>query len=42
MSADYVHIVMERIKKRFSAEDVTKIEEVLSVMNEELMSEVPL
>ena len=42
VSADYVHIVMERIKKRFSAEDVTKIEEVLSVMSEELMSEVPL
>lgn len=42
VSADYVHIVMERIKKRFSAEDVTKIEEVLSVMSDELMSEVPL
>ena len=42
MSADYVHTVMERIKERFSAEDVAKIEEVLTVMSEELMSEVPL
>ena len=33
---------MERIKRRFSAEDVAKIEEVLTVMSEELMSEVPL
>lgn len=42
VSADYVHTVMERIKERFSAEDVAKIEEILTVMNDELMSEVPL
>ena len=42
VSADYVHTVMERIKERFSAEDVAKIEEILTVMNDELISEVPL
>lgn len=42
VSADYVHTVMKRIKERFSADDVAKIEEILTVMNDELMSEVPL
>ena len=40
ISASYMHTVMERIKKRFSAEDLAKMEEILQVMSNELMPEV--
>lgn len=40
VSASYVHEVVERIKQRFSAEDLAKMEEILTVMSEELMPEV--
>ncbi|HIU05788.1 MAG TPA: winged helix-turn-helix transcriptional regulator [Candidatus Coprousia avicola] len=42
ISASYVHEVIERIKERFSAEDLAKMEEILKVMSEELMPEVAL
>lgn len=41
VSASYVHEVIERIKQRFSPEDLAKLEEMLQVMSEELMPEVP-
>ena len=40
VSASYVHEVIERIKERFSPEDLAKLEEMLTVMSEELMPEV--
>lgn len=41
VSASYVHEVIERIEQRFSPEDLAKLEEMLQVMSEELMPEVP-
>ena len=37
---DYMRIVGSRVRERFSAEDVAKLDEMLSVMAEELMPEV--
>ena len=42
ISSSYVHDVMERIRHRFSPEDLAKLEEMLSVMGDELMPEVSL
>ena len=35
-----MHEVIERIKERFSPEELDKLEEMLTVMSEELMPEV--
>lgn len=42
ISNEYVHRVMERIRERFSTEDLHKLEEMLQVMSEELMPEIKL
>lgn len=42
ITSSYVHKVMERIKQRFSPEDLAKMDEILTVMGEELMPEVSL
>ncbi len=42
ISSSYIHDVMERIKQRFSEEDLAKMEEILRVMSIELMPEVDL
>ncbi|MCI8619633.1 MAG: MarR family transcriptional regulator [Oscillospiraceae bacterium] len=38
----YLRTVTERVKKRFSPEDVAKFEEILKTISQELMPEVPL
>ncbi len=40
IGSSYIHDVMERIRQRFSADDLAKLEEMLSVMGDELMPEV--
>lgn len=40
ISSSYVHEVVERIKERFSAEELAALEKVLTVVSEELMPEV--
>lgn len=42
INSSYVHKVMERIKRRFSSEDLAKLDEILTVMGEELMPEVAI
>lgn len=42
ISYSYLSIVMNRIKDRFSSEDVAKIEEMLTIISDELMPEIPL
>lgn len=42
ISYSYLSTVMSRIKERFPAEDVAKIEEMLTVISDELMPEIPL
>ena len=42
ISYGYLSTVMDRIKARFPAEDVAKIEEMLNVISDELMPEIPL
>ena len=42
ISYSYLSTVMERIKQRFSAEDVERIEEMLEVISDELMPEIPV
>ena len=42
LSTAYISKVMDRILRRFSPEDCSKLEEMLSVMSQELMSEVQL
>ena len=42
ISTQYVHKVMERIQERFSPDELSKLEEMLTVMDTELMPEVPL
>ena len=39
---DYIGIVMERIRNRFTPEEVAEVEKLLQVINEELMPEVKL
>ena len=41
LTYDYVEVVMKRIRERFSEEDARHFEEILRVISEELMSEVP-
>lgn len=42
ISYSYLSTVMSRIKDRFSPEDVAKIEEMLTIISDELMPEIPL
>ena len=42
ISTDYVSKVMGRIRQRFSSEDCAKLEEMLSIVSQELMPEVDL
>lgn len=42
ISYSYLSTVMHRIKERFSPEDVAKIEEMLTIISDELMPEIPL
>ena len=42
ISYGYLATVMDRIKARFPAEDVAKIEEMLNIISDELMPEIPL
>ncbi len=39
---DYMHVVMERIRQRFSPQEVEMLEGVLDVISDELMPEVKL
>ena len=39
---DYIGVVMERIRKRFTDEEVAEVEKLLQVINEELMPEVKM
>ena len=42
ISNDYVHMVTERIRERFSPEECAKLEEMLAIVDQELMPEVDL
>ncbi|NCE63541.1 MarR family transcriptional regulator [Pseudoflavonifractor sp. 524-17] len=42
ISYRYLSTVMERIKRRFSPEKVRELEEMLQVISDELMPEIPL
>ena len=42
ISYDYVRTVMGRIRQRFPQEDVEKLEQMLRVISDELMPEIPL
>lgn len=42
ISNDYVHTVMERIQKRFTPAECEKLEEMLTVIDQELMPEILL
>lgn len=42
ISYSYLHQVMERAKKRFSPEDLQKLEEMLVIFSDELMPEIAL
>ena len=39
---DYMNVVMKRIRERFSTDEVARLEDVLEVISQELMPEVPL
>ena len=41
ISYGYLSTVVDRIKARFPAEDVAKIEEMLNIISDELMPEIP-
>ena len=40
MSYRYLSTVMDRIKERFPAQDVEKLEEMLNIISDELMPEL--
>ena len=40
MSYRYLYTVMDRIKERFPAQDVEKLEEMLNIISDELMPEL--
>ena len=42
ISYSYLHLVMERAKQRFSPDDLTKLEEMLQIVSDELMPEIQL
>ena len=41
-SGSYLHTVVERVRERFPAEDVDKMEQMLTIISEELMPELDL
>jgi len=42
VSSDYVHVVTERMRQRFTPEECAKLEEMLSIISKELMPEISL
>ena len=42
ISSDYMGLVMERIRRRFSREDCARLEEMLVIVSQELMPEIRL
>lgn len=42
ISSEYIHEVMERIRTRFSTGEIKLLEEMLTVMSEDLMPEIQL
>lgn len=42
ISYSYLHLVMERAKKRFAPEDLARLEDMLRIVSNELMPEIPL
>ncbi len=40
INENYIHLLMERCKRRFSEEDYNKLNEMLTIINEELMPEI--
>lgn len=42
ISYSYLNLVLGRVKERFPAEDVAKLEEMLEIISRELMPEIPL
>ena len=42
ISNDYVHVVTERMRQRFTPEECAKLEEMLSIISQELMPEIHL
>ena len=42
ISYSYLHTVVERVRERFPAEDVDKMEQMLTIISEELMPELDL
>ncbi len=42
VSNEYVHTVMERVRERLSSDDLSRLEYILEVMDQELMPEINL
>ena len=42
ISNDYVHVVTERMRERFTPDECAKLEEMLAIVDQELMPEVDL
>ena len=42
ISNDYVHVVTERMRERFTPEECAKLEEMLAIISKELMPEINL
>ena len=42
ISYRYLGKVMERVQRRFSPEDLARLEEMLEIISDELMPEIPL
>ena len=42
ISYSYLHTVVERVRDRFPAEDVDKLEQMLTVISDELMPELDM
>lgn len=42
VSYDYLRLVMERVRRRFSQEDLDRLEEMLTVISQELTQEISL
>lgn len=42
VTSDYVKVVMDRVRARFNKEELDRVEEILKIVAEELMPEVPV
>ena len=42
VSSDYVHVVTERMRERFTPDECAKLEEMLTIISKELMPEIQL